>query len=80
MLGGCVTLLPKSKPAQLYQFGRNVGVSTERPSTPVAGPVGLRLSTGFTQRGGERPHPDRLGGSETAYIAEARLDIRRQPR
>jgi cholesterol transport system auxiliary component len=71
MLGGCVTLLPKTKPAQLYQFGQNVGASAERSSTPVAGPIGLRLSTGFT-RASESDRILTVSGPETAYIAEAR--------
>ena len=71
MLGGCVTLLPKTKPAQLYQFGQNIGSSPDKPATAGAAPIGLRLSTGFS-RAAEGDRILTVAGSETAYIAEAR--------
>lgn len=69
-LAGCVSLFPKSKPAQLYRFEAPAAAAN---AAPAAGPrVGLLLPGVLFARavGGDRI----LGvtGQETAYIAEAR--------
>jgi cholesterol transport system auxiliary component len=70
-LGGCVTLFPKSKPAQLYRFGETIGLSGDQTAA-AAGPVtDLRLTTDFTRA----PEGDRIlttSGAETAFVAQSR--------
>ncbi len=71
-LGGCVSLLPKTKPAQLYRFGDDASASAQ-PAPALAGGsvVGVRLSTGFTHAA----EGDRIltsSGAQTAYVAQAR--------
>jgi cholesterol transport system auxiliary component len=71
MLGGCITLLPKTAPAQLYRFGEHAGTASARPSAPGEALTGLLLSTGFT-RTAESDRILTTAGSETAYIARSR--------
>ena len=69
VLGGCVSLLPKTKPAQLYRFGEGIGASA--PAKTPGAQSGLRLSTGFTRLA----EGDRIlttTGAQTAYIAQSR--------
>jgi cholesterol transport system auxiliary component len=70
MLGGCVTLFPKSNPAQLYRFGEaDAALVTQAPA--AARTLGVRLSTSVTQEAGG----DRIltaAGAESAYVAQAR--------
>jgi cholesterol transport system auxiliary component len=48
-LSGCISLLPKTKPAHLYTFGHSAGAaSTMTP--PAARTVGIFLGTGLFQR------------------------------
>jgi cholesterol transport system auxiliary component len=67
-LGGCVTLFPKSVPAQLYQF--NV-VPPAQPATPGAMVSVLRAPTNFV-RGAESDMILTSTGDQMAYIAAAR--------
>jgi len=71
-LGGCISLLPKTKPAQLYRFGESIGAAAPAAPTLAGGPqTGLLLSSGFTHLA----EGDRIlttTGSQTAYIAESR--------
>ena len=70
-LGGCVTLLPKTKPAQLYRFGETAGEGVQSPAAPGAAAQGLILSTGFTTAA----EGDRIlttTGAQSAYIAQSR--------
>jgi cholesterol transport system auxiliary component len=73
-LSGCITLLPKTQPAQLYRFGQDVGVA-DKPAAPtglVGGPVtGLLVTTGFT-RAADSDRILTTTGSESAYIAQSR--------
>jgi len=70
-LGGCISLFPKTKPAQLYRFGENASADAAKPAA-AGGPVtGLLLSTGFTPAA----EGDRIltsAGTESAYIGESR--------
>jgi cholesterol transport system auxiliary component len=69
-LGGCVSLLPKEKPVQLYRFGADSTAPTAQPAT---GP-------GFTLRTGPisfeaAANGDRIltvVGDQTAYVSSAR--------
>jgi cholesterol transport system auxiliary component len=68
-LAGCISLFPKTPPAQLYQFGVNGAPPAQ------AGPSGLfnvqRVLTGFVDvSGGDRIVT--VNGNEVAYIANAR--------
>ena len=71
-LGGCVTVFPKTKPAQLYSFGSDVGLPTTTPAAAQTSPVGsLRLSMDFT-RAADKEQLLTTAGSANAYIAQAR--------
>lgn len=68
-LSGCISLFPKSEPAQLYRLDARTA-----PGAPAAGPAFgvLRLSTGFPRASaGDRILTVGPGG-EAAYIAGAR--------
>jgi cholesterol transport system auxiliary component len=69
-LGGCISLLPKQKPAQLYRFG----VTAAAP--PAAAASGAHVTIRAAPTGFERATAgDRIltaSGDETAYIAGAR--------
>lgn len=71
-LGACVTLFPKSPPAQLYRFGSEARAeSPPAPTTATMAPIGLRLTTGFT-RAAEGDRLLTISGDQTAYIANSR--------
>ncbi len=66
-LSGCISLLPKSKPAQLYRFGQ----ATAAAPAPV-GSVGVFRANGVFQgeSGGDRILT--ITGGKAAYVADAR--------
>ena len=77
-LSGCVTLLPKTKPAQLYRFGYTPEhVEQKAQAAATAGAVG-KAPTGIVFGTVTFPQDsagDRIvtvEGSEVAYVAEAR--------
>lgn len=68
-LSGCISLLPKSKPAQLYRFDAPPPASA---TTPGRGAVAVYLSNGKFQ---EESSDDRIltvTGGKAAYIAGSR--------
>lgn len=67
-LSGCISLLPKSKPVQLYRFGQTAASAT----APSAGTVGvLRANGGFqNESAGDRLLT--VSGGKAAYVADAR--------
>ena len=68
-LAGCISLLPKSKPAQLYRFGGPVAAAK---APPGAAAIGVFSGGGEFQ---EEAVSDRIltvTGDHAAYIAEAR--------
>lgn len=70
-LSGCISLFPKSKPAQLYRF--DYAKAAEAPTPPGATLVGiLKLNSGFTKASTGDRIMTVTGGSDVAYIAEAR--------
>ncbi|CAN5891296.1 ABC-type transport auxiliary lipoprotein family protein [soil metagenome] len=70
-LTGCISLFPKSKPANLYQFG--YASEAEASGPPVSRTVGvLKLSSSFVKAAAGDRIMTVTGGSEVAYIAEAR--------
>jgi cholesterol transport system auxiliary component len=77
-LGGCISLLPKSKPAQLYQFGQDTDAgpaSAARASTALGrgqATSGVVLSSVTLPRGALGDGILTVNGGQAAYIAEAR--------
>jgi len=67
-LSGCISLLPKSKPAQLYRFGQPAAAAT----APAAGTVGVFQANGTFpgEAGGDRILT--INGGKAAYIARSR--------
>lgn len=66
-LSGCITLLPKSKPSQLYRFG----VEAAAPPAPP-NQVSVFRATGNFQREASGDRLLTITGERAAYIAEAR--------
>jgi cholesterol transport system auxiliary component len=70
MLSGCISLLPKSKPAQLYRFGEQAGT--------VQSPEGIHRTVGVFRtntRFAEEAADDRIltvTGGKASYIAQSR--------
>jgi cholesterol transport system auxiliary component len=69
-LSGCISLLPKSKPAQLYRFGQTS--TAEAGPTPVAGRIGVFRANGTFQREAAGDRMLTITGDKVAYIARAR--------
>jgi cholesterol transport system auxiliary component len=69
-LAACVTLLPKTKPAQLYRFGQ--GEEAAAPRATPAGAVGVYWLDGAFQQEAAGDRILTVTGDKAAYIAEAR--------
>jgi len=70
-LAGCVTLFPKTKPAQLYSFGSRIGMTPPPADAAQAQPVGmLRISYDFPRAADKDQILTRAGDGD-AYIAGA---------
>jgi cholesterol transport system auxiliary component len=70
-LSGCISLLPKSKPAQLYRFGQSAAsapVGTARTAETVR--VFLANGTFQGEGGGDRLLT--ISGGKAAYVAQSR--------
>ena len=68
-LSGCISLLPKSKPAQLYRFGA-VPAAAPKPATPSA--VAVFRANGSFQGESADDRILTITGGKAAYIAESR--------
>ncbi len=70
-LAGCISLLPKTKPAQLYRFGATPAAEQPAGQAP-AGKIGVFRANGTFQR--ETAGDRLLGvtGTKAAYIAQSR--------
>lgn len=68
-LSGCITLLPKSKPAQLYRFGVPTAAVTPAASGDT---VRVFLANGGFQREAAGERLLTITGERAAYIADAR--------
>ena len=68
-LAGCVSLLPKSKPAHLYRFGQPAGA--ELASVP-AGQVSVLRAAGVFPREAAGDRILTVDGGKVAYLAESR--------
>lgn len=69
-LGGCISLLPKSKPAHLYRFGQTAAAEA-LPAAP-AGFVGVIRNAGAFQRESAGDRLLTVTGGKAAYVAETR--------
>ena len=78
VLTGCVTLLPKTKPAQLYRFGYAPElVEQKAQAAGTAGavgktPVGIVFGTVTFPQDSAGDRIVTVEGNEVAYVAEAR--------
>jgi len=68
-LSGCVTLLPKSKPAHLYTFGIEAAA---QKAQPPAGTAGVFWANGEFQREAAGDQILTITGDHAAYIAQTR--------
>ncbi|MBR7619360.1 membrane integrity-associated transporter subunit PqiC [Phenylobacterium sp. 20VBR1] len=71
-LTGCISLFPKSKPANLYQFDYVMPADAAAPTAPGDLFGVLKLANGFTKAAAGDRIMTLTGGSDVAYIAEAR--------
>ncbi|HLI66792.1 MAG TPA: ABC-type transport auxiliary lipoprotein family protein [Caulobacteraceae bacterium] len=69
-LGGCISLFPKTPPAQLYRFGGDEAVASATAGSPRGFNV-QRLPTGF-ERAADSDRILTVDGDSVAYIAGAR--------
>jgi cholesterol transport system auxiliary component len=69
-LAGCISLLPKSKPVQLYRFGDN---HADAPvPAPTGNPVGVFWGGGVFQRESAGDRLVTITGDKVAYVALVR--------
>ena len=68
-LSGCISLLPKTKPAQMYRFGA-APVATSAPVP--SGTVGVFRASGIFQGESAGDRILTISGGKAAYIAQAR--------
>ena len=71
-LSGCISLFPKSKPANLYRFDYVMPAGAAAPRATSERFGVLKLSTEFNKAAGGDRIMTVTGGAEVAYIAEAR--------
>ncbi|MGA9659473.1 MAG: ABC-type transport auxiliary lipoprotein family protein [Asticcacaulis sp.] len=73
-LSGCVTLLPKVKPAQLYRFGYEPELVDQTKTTAPQGQMPIGLIFGTVTFPGDSAGDQILTveGSEVSYVAQAR--------
>jgi cholesterol transport system auxiliary component len=69
-LSGCISLLPKSKPAQLYRFGGPAAAAPATPSGPNA--VAVYLANGKFQDESSDDRILTMTDRKAAYIADSR--------
>lgn len=70
-LSGCISLLPKSKPSQLYRFG-DTPATTAPAATSAGRTIGVTRAVGLFQREAAGDRLLTVTGDQTAYIAGAR--------
>ncbi len=78
-LSACITLLPKSKPSQLYRFDGRAALSAARPSDakpidskPTGGRVGITRAGGGFQGAASGDRILTVTGPQVAYLADSR--------
>lgn len=70
-LSGCISLLPKSKPALLYRFGQAPVAEAAGPTAPGAR-VGVFRANGTFQRESSGDRLLTISGERAAYVAQSR--------
>jgi cholesterol transport system auxiliary component len=70
-LSGCISLLPKSKPSQLYKFGTTAAATAPAPA-PAGSRIGVLRAGGIFQREAASDRILTVTGERAAYIADAR--------
>ena len=71
MLSACISLLPKSKPAQLYRFGQSAAAAA--PTAPARGPViGVFRTNGAFEAAAADDRILTVTGGKAAFIAQSR--------
>lgn len=70
-LGGCISVLPKSKPANLYRFGQAAPAEASA-ATPVTGTVGVFRALGSFQREAAGDRILTITAGKAAYVAQTR--------
>jgi len=70
-LSACISLLPKSKPVQLYRFG-GTGTVAAAPAVPGGGKVGVLRASGTFQRESAGDRLLTVSGGKVSYIAQTR--------
>jgi len=73
-LSGCITLLPKTKPAQLYRFDGRAALAAARPADGKAAAqrVGIARAGGSFQGAASFDRILTVTGPQVAYLAESR--------
>jgi cholesterol transport system auxiliary component len=71
-LAGCISLLPKSKPAQLYRFGPEPAASVREPAATSPNAVAVFRTNGTFQGESADDRMLTISGGKVAYIAQSR--------
>ena len=72
-LSACITLLPKSKPAQLYRFDGRAGLAAAKPADGGSGArVGVSRAGGSFQGAASGDRILTVTGPQVAYLADSR--------
>lgn len=71
-LSGCVSLLPKTKPSQLYSFGHGIDLAPAAASEQPTGATGVLLGAVTFPRASTGDGILSVTGTQSAYIAESR--------
>ena len=71
-LSGCVTLLPKTKPAQLYRFGAGPAAGVPTPPAPAGERFAVRAASLTFERAAASDRILTVDGDEAAYVAGSR--------
>ena len=70
-LSACITLLPKSKPAQLYRFDGRAALAAAKPAD-ASGRVGISRAGGSFQGAASGDRILTVSGPQVAYLADSR--------
>ena len=72
-LSGCISLLPKTKPSQLYRFGQSAAASAPGPvGGAVGGTVGVFLTNGSFPNEAAGDRILIITGGKAAFVAQSR--------
>jgi cholesterol transport system auxiliary component len=71
-LGGCISLLPKEKPVQLYRFEAKPGAASAAAAPPAAGGFTVRRTPVSFERAAAGDRILTIEGDQAAFISSAR--------